>query len=365
MARLKVLSGVDGKLPAAFLLEMAGRRLLFDLGEGPQTGIFPDVSGVGPVDAICLSHGHVDHVGGLHLAATLGNPLVYATQATFRHVPEAVIAPERRVLIPERGAFDIAGLPFTVGRDGHAPGGVWFHTALEGGFLYMGDWSAESVLLPFDPPPPASVVVTDASYGDREHSLTGQIDAIVEAARSGAVLAVPSGGRGPEVALVLAQRGLSPRLCPTIRAEVERLAADPAHMASRNAFLALLSSDDTAPYAPSDIIVAAEANAEAGLSAELLSRGERFRFLFSSHVPAGTPAARLLAAGQARWLGWNVHPRLCDTLDLADRTGAEHVVTAFAPYDAMPRLIATLGARWAHSRDIAFGDDAPRKEKQV
>lgn len=364
MARLKVLSGVDGKLPAAFLLEMAGRKLLFDLGEGPQAGIFPDVSGVGPVDAICLSHGHVDHVGGLHLAAALGNPLVHATQATFSNVSEAVILPERRVVIPERGAVDIAGLPFTVGRDGHAPGGVWFHTALEDGFLYMGDWSAESVLLPFDPPPPASVVVTDSSYGDREQSLSGQIDAIVEAIRTGAVLAVPSGGRGPEVALVLAQRGLSPRLCPIVRAEIERLVADPQHAASRGVFLELLAREDAAPYAPSDIIVAAEANAEAGLSAELLSRGEGFRFLFSSHVPAGTPAAELLAEGQARWLGWNVHPRLCDTLNLADRTRAHYVVTAFSPYEAMPRLIAMLGARWADSCDIAFGDDAPRKEKQ-
>lgn len=365
MARLTVLSGVGGKLPAAFLLEMAGRRLLFDLGEGPQVGIFPDLTGVGNVDAICLSHGHVDHVGGLHLSAALGEPLVHATEATFRHVPEAVVAPGRRVVIPERGMIEIAGLPFRVGRDGHAPGGVWFHTALEDGFLYMGDWSSESLLLPFDPPPPASCVVTDASYGDRDESLAGQIDTIVEAAEDGAVLPVPSGGRGPEVALVLARRGFSPRLCPLVRSEIERLAADPAHLTSKEALLALLGRDDMAPYAPTDVVVAAEANAEAGLSALLLSRDEPFRFLFSSHVPDGTPAAELLANGRARWLRWNVHPRLCDTLDLVGRTGARHVVAAFAPFDAMSSLIETLGPRWQGDRVFAFGHDGSREEKQL
>ena len=41
MASLTVISGVGGKLPAAFLVEMEGYRLLWDLGAGPQPGVRP------------------------------------------------------------------------------------------------------------------------------------------------------------------------------------------------------------------------------------------------------------------------------------------------------------------------------------
>ncbi|MBD0415415.1 MBL fold metallo-hydrolase [Oryzicola mucosus] len=359
MAKLTALSGVGGKLPAAFLLEVADRRILFDLGEGPQAGVFPDLTGVGRVDAICLSHAHMDHAGGLHLAAEIGDPPVYATETTLQQLPFDVLPVMRRRALPMRGDAVVAGLPITLGRSGHAPGGIWFHVPLDGGFLYMGDWSAESALLPFDAPPPADCVVTDASYGDREAALPEQVEALAEAAKGGMVLPVPSGGRGPEMVLVLAQRGLKPKACPTIRAEMERLAAEQGdgmtaedRAGLRSVLKELPMSDD---YRPSDIIVAVEANAEAGLSADLLAGGEGFRFLFSSHVPVGTPAAALLAEGRAQWLPWNVHPRLSDTLGLTETTGARYVIPAFARPEDMPELCRALGSRLVLDRTVVFG----------
>ena len=56
MAALTAISGAGAKGPACFLLEAEGRRLLLDLGYGPQPGLWPDVSGVGKVDALLLSH---------------------------------------------------------------------------------------------------------------------------------------------------------------------------------------------------------------------------------------------------------------------------------------------------------------------
>lgn len=356
MAKLTVVSGVGGKLPAAFLLEIGGARLLLDLGEGPEAGVLPDLSGVGHVDAILLSHAHIDHIGGLSLRATIGNPPVHATAETWRQIPETLVAPADRHVLPLRGAAIVAGVPLTIGRSGHAPGGIWVHTDEAGGFLYTGDWSVESTVFPFDPPPPAATVVTDASYGDRNTTLKDQIEAIAEAARDGAVLCVPAFGRGPEMALRLASLGLRPRLCPAIRAEVEHLAADRSGLVEpgvADALATLLATIADEPMTPDDIVIATEANAEAGLAAELLSRrDEGFRFLFSGHVPPGTPAARLIAAGEANWLPWNVHPRLEDTVDLVDRVGAQTIVAAFTAPAGMPLLSGRLGDRLSWQADI-------------
>jgi hypothetical protein len=359
LARLTSLSGLGGKLPAAFLLEIASRRILLDLGEGPEPGVFPDLSGVGPVDALVLSHAHQDHCGGLPLSPCVGDPPVYATAATFRQIDEARLAAPRRRLLPDAGQARIAGLPITLGRSGHAPGGIWIHVDADGGFLYTGDWSCESALLPFDPPPPAGCLLTDASYGDRSEPLAGQIAAVAEAARAGAVLPVPAGGRGPEVALALAGHGLLPRLCPVIHAELAGIASGADGVGTprqRAQAAALLAAQPTGNWQARDVIIATEANGEAGHAATLLARsGEGFRFLFSSHVPDGTPAADLLAAGSARWLGWNVHPRLADTLALAEATRAIHVLPAFARPEAMTALRAGLGARMTLARTLDFG----------
>ena len=349
MAKLSIISGVGGKLPAAFLFETGTKRILLDLGEGPEAGVLPDLTGIGRIDAIALSHAHIDHAGGLVLRGEIGNPPVYATAETWRQIPATKVPPEDRRVLPLSGAATIEGVPATIGRCGHAPGGIWLHFAEDGGFLYTGDWSVESTVFPFDPPPRSALVVTDASYGDRASTLEDQIRAIAEAARGGAVLCVPAFGRGPEMALRLAGLGLTPRLCPRIRAEAHNLIADRSGLATpgvADALVALLAASSNDPVTPNDIVIATEANAESGMSAELLSRrAEGFRFLFSGHVPPGTPAASLIAAGEARWLPWNVHPRLDDTLALADEIGARTVVAAFVAPSAMPMLASRLGHR--------------------
>ncbi|NVP55155.1 MBL fold metallo-hydrolase [Mycoplana rhizolycopersici] len=358
MARLTAISGLGGKLPAAFLLEVGTKRLLLDLGEGPEPGVFPDVSDLGEVDAICLSHAHVDHAGALHLAERIGNPPVYATRTTFRQIGIDPLVDPRCRLLPEQGQTSVETVPVTVGRCGHAPGGIWFHFAMDGGVLYTGDWSMESQLLPFDRPPAAEFIVTDASYGDRQTGLHDQIDAIAELARGGAVLPVPSGGRGPEMALALAARGLPVQVDAQIRNEIANL-AETREMTGGplqerlKALLADLPETKEADWGPSDVLIASEANGEAGASATLVARiDEGFRFIFSSHVPHGTPAERLIAEKGAVWLGWNVHPRLDDVLHLADMTGARRVMPVFVRPEAMTLLAERLGDRLVLDRSV-------------
>jgi L-ascorbate metabolism protein UlaG (beta-lactamase superfamily) len=73
---LRLISGVGKKAPACFAIEAQGKRIVLDLGEGPPPGCLPDVALAAPADALILSHGHKDHVGGLSLLAKLGNPPV-------------------------------------------------------------------------------------------------------------------------------------------------------------------------------------------------------------------------------------------------------------------------------------------------
>src|SRR5688572_31448042 len=83
MARLIAISGLGAKGPACFVLETGGARLMLDLGYGPQPGLWPEVAGVGRVDALLLSHGHRDHAGALKLASQVGDPPLYATSAVL------------------------------------------------------------------------------------------------------------------------------------------------------------------------------------------------------------------------------------------------------------------------------------------
>ncbi|MCA0942217.1 MBL fold metallo-hydrolase [Salipiger pacificus] len=332
MARLTALSGLGRKSAALFLLEIEGRRLLLDMGGGLEVGERPDLSQAGRIDAVLLSHAHVDHVGALDRLAEIGAPPVYATRETQRQLP-AALRPLRLAELPDRGSAEVLGLRLDTGCSGHAPGGIWMRfPTLRGGFLYTGDFSTEAPLLRCDPFPRSATVLADASYGDRDESLAFQIAALTGAVSGGAVLPCPLGGRGPDMVTALAAAGLSVHACPQVAAETERLTGTRPPVATPKS------------ASPTQIIVADGPNAEHGLAAALRER-PGFRFIFSGHVPRSSPARALLDAGHARWMGWNVHPRLSDLLAMAETTRAERVLPAFVDLRAAPRLTALLGPR--------------------
>lgn len=336
---VRAISGAGAKGPACFLVETGGARILLDLGYGPQPGAWPDVSGIGRVDAVLLSHGHRDHAGGLSLLAQLGTPPVYATDIVRRGLPRAVAARS----LPLVGTLDICGTQVTTGRSGHAPGGVWIHLATGAGLLYMGDNCLESNVYAADPPPASAAVILDASYGGYDTAQLEQqraFDALFDAGP--VLLPVPENGRGPEMAFYLAQSGRAlPHIDDALRTALIRLAAADRACLKPDVADTLRRIAAEAPRIEGrrGIMLAARADAAAGEAQRLVELWEietEPTIVFSGYVPPGTPASRVMQSGRARYLRWNVHPRLTENIALARATGARTVVPAFADARLVP-----------------------------
>jgi len=351
--RVRIVSGCDEKGPACILVESGGRRLLLDLGYGPDPGRRPDLSGIGPVDALLLSHGHRDHAGSLSMTSEVGDPPIWCTPAVAAMLPAGMTT---RAL-PLDGACDVAGVRVRTGRSGHAPGGVWLQLALDGAdFLYSGDWSLESPVHAFDPPPTATIAVMDASYGDYDTPLdeaaAALADLLAQVARDGAapdaLLPVPPGGRGPEIAWHLSTRcGWPVQLGDDVRGAIARLcgdAADSLKPGMREPLLALARTAPGLSDAPG-IRLAGSADGTTGDSAALLQRlaGQpRTAIVFTGYLPPGSPAQALVESGRAQYLRWNVHPRRRDIVALARQCGVRHLLPAFGAHARMTRLRAEL-----------------------
>jgi Cft2 family RNA processing exonuclease len=342
---LRLISGVGKKAPACFAIEAQGKRLVLDLGEGPPPGLLPDIAAAAPADALILSHGHKDHIGGLSLLERLGNPPVYATEIVLQSLPDEITA---RAL-PIRGRTEVLGIPLETGRDGHAPGGVWLHFGIGDGLLYTGDYSAESALYAYDPPAhEAATALIDCSYGDYDHALAACWGALAAHLGKGPLLLpVPANGRGPEIALELMRHGFRDIFIDNAMQRALRQLADGAGISLRIG-LAEEIQRLAAVTRPIDgargVMLAASADGTSGATAQLLPEFERspeVGILFTGYINPNTPAERLARNGRAQRMRWNVHPRLSDTLALARTVRARTIIPAFCD---RAQLAALAGA---------------------
>jgi Cft2 family RNA processing exonuclease len=333
MAKLTAISGVGGKGPACFLVETDGARLLLDLGYGPAPGQWPDVSGVGRVDALLLSHGHRDHAGALALATQIGDPPIYATASVLAGLQRKT----DRWELPLNGTAEVCGITVHTGRNGHAPGGVWLNLEVGDGLIYMGDYGVESPLYAFDTPLRAGTLIVDGSYGDYADSLDDCIARLGPVFERGAALfPVPVRGRGPEMAYHLARvRGILPHMSDDLRSSLEAMAVTDVDSLRPGvaAELARIARDAPPITDARGLLLAGPGDAAGGAAGALVERWEldaQPAIVFTGYIAPGTLAQWLTESGRARFIRWNAHPRLTDNVALVRAVKAHTVIPAFS-----------------------------------
>ena len=323
---LRLISGVGSKGPACFLLETGGKRLLLDLGEGPPPGSSPDVAGLAPVDAVILSHGHKDHVGGLTApAGTRQSAGLCHRDRRARLCPR----PSPRVRCRSAAQPTCSALrsrPAATAMRRAASGCIF---VIGDGFLYTGDYLDGVVAL--------RLRSADERRRDRADRLL--LWRLPKAARGmlaharavrRARAAPPSGtGQRPrsgdrartdaarhrrylcrrcdaECACSALPAAISRSLRAGLRDEIERL-------------VQIVKPIDGAR----GVMLAASADGASGATAKLLAAMSRTQpevtILFTGYVNPNTPAERLTKSGRAQTMRWNVHPRLSDTVELVRR----------------------------------------------
>jgi Cft2 family RNA processing exonuclease len=340
---VRIISGVGSKGPACFLLEAQGKRLMLDLGYGPQPGLYPNVDDVGRVDALLLTHSHKDHIGGLSLLPKIGNPPIFATEITAKKLPAGTkVNP-----LPMKGRGDVLGIPVDTGRNGHAPGGIWMRFHAGTGFLYTGDYSTESALYAFDPLPKSRTVLFDCSYGDDDTPLAERLKILGPHLTDDVLLPAPADGRGPDIALHLYRAGKAIRFDDATRNAVHDLTgiARDYLRDGVESDLARLAEAALPPGELSGATFSTPADGSGGTTAKLIEKWENAphpAIVFTGYITPGSPADRLVKSGRAKFLRWNVHPRLSDNIEQLRATGAATVIPAFCDGKFLPALQAAL-----------------------
>jgi hypothetical protein len=346
---IEILSGLGDKGPAAIVVEAQGKRLLLDAGGALHPGDTITWANNVDVDAVLISHDHIDHIGGVaHLPEDL--PLYCTPWVANALPPGRAWRP-----LPERGTLEVAGIKITTGQAGHSLGGVWLHLAVGNGVFYSGDACFESLVFPFDQPPKAAIALLDASYGSYETPQTACYETIRQQLNQPLALPVPTSGRALELALWLSQQastlGLGLAIDQEIRSALARLLAQPGALRRAGIDSAIAS------------VLARSGDQYATL--RLISDRDDTPAMWPDHhlLHTGylTPDRRVqLAAGEISWQRWNVHLRASHLVALADQLAANQVVPLFTPLpDQGSEWRRLLGARLckahrfsAHSRSV-------------
>lgn len=301
--KIEIISGLGRKAPAAILLSTPRQRILLDAGGAlePDEAPWPVPANI---DAILLSHDHVDHIAGLsRLPAEIP---IYCSAVTAQALPAG-----RNVHpVAVRGQFSLGEITVTTGSCGHAWGGMWFHLNVAGGLFYSGDISLESLLFRFDVPPPARLALVDASYGLYDVPQSRQREKLRAYLSQPTLCPVPPSGRAAELALFMA-RERRPNVamdaaCLSMLAQMaEHDDGSLQHGVAVELRALAAALPVFSPHAP--LVLAADPDGMSGMAGALRAREDfQHRTLFTGHL--NQLAHQQWLAGDVDFCRWNVHP---------------------------------------------------------
>ena len=337
-ALLHLISGVGAKGPACFLLEVAGKRLMLDLGEGPPPGLFPNVDDIGPIDALVLSHGHRDHVGRAVAVAKTRQSAGLCHRDRFaraaqRHRRAAAAGARPRRCARHRG------------RDRPQRPCAWRHLAA---LRHRRRFSLHRRL--FRGIDALRLRSAAAGKHGADGLLLRQLRRTAPRMLAQACSRSSSAGRccfrfRPTAAARKSRSNCCATAAPTFssttpcKRRCSSFVTVPAFhcttlSATRSNGSPLPSSQSTAPAASCwpDRPTARPAPPR-GCSANGRTSPSRPSCSPATSIPT-TPADRLVKSGRAQFMRWNVHPRLSDTVALVRATQAKTVIPAFCDRSA-------------------------------
>jgi hypothetical protein len=326
--RIEIISGLNRKAPAAILLSAEGQRILLDAGGAlePDEALWQVPA---DIDAVLLSHDHIDHIAGLNRLPR--EVPVYCSNVTAQALP----AGHNIQCIDVRGTFRIGNITVTTGSCGHAYGGVWFHLDVEGGVFYSGDISMESVLFRFDPPPPARVALVDASYGLYDTPQLQQLDKLRHHLLQPSLCPVPPSGRAVELALLMARDNQSNiAMDESCRMMMEQMARqnDGSLQVSVAAELQSLTQILPTFSTQAPLVLTSDPDGMSGMAGILRDRDDfHHRTLFTGHL--NQLSYQQWLAGEVDFCRWNVHPTLSCLKKLTAMLSCQYFAPLFTPLD--------------------------------
>lgn len=263
---LHFLGGAKEIGGSAILVELNGYKLLLDCGMRQSAGKdpFPDfykIQEVGGVDAIIVSHAHMDHTGTLPVISK-EYPLapIYATLMTIdltrvllydsiklmnrkeEGIPAYAEADVEALFTRMHGCrFEesleiLPGIKLTMYSAGHIAGAACiFLESKEGSLFYTGDFSGfsqntiEGIRVPKLRP---DIVITEATYGDKLHANRqaeekALIEVVKECINKNGKMVIPAFalGRAQEVLLIL-KRAMNKGELPKAKIYVDGMVRD-------------------------------------------------------------------------------------------------------------------------------------------
>jgi len=239
--KIKILGSGREVGRAGILIKSEDASVLFDYGVSVSEDIphFPEHFAPRGLDAIALTHAHLDHSGGIPLLYVSVEPTLYVSPLTlelsellikdFLKISKYFVPYEMLELLSmmRRSVKTEIGGEYEVGRGilrtyeaGHIPGSTMFILEVEGKkILYTGDFNLEDSCLlrggeisAFEK---ADIIIMEATYSNfnhpsREENEKRFIESLYEVLDNGGLVLVPSFavGRAQEILCVLYKYGV-------------------------------------------------------------------------------------------------------------------------------------------------------------